>query len=204
MHLRPLQKSNEIMILTQKLKGYQLHRRDRHLIAKRLNLDNEEYRLWDLLAALSGWDKNHEDKFQVVEANNSEIGKIVGWSESTISRVIRRLESKRVIKKICRGRTRINVRAVKGSEEEDEAKLAAVKDELAVVQDKVASVQVVQEEAPDSSLVSSKVNNILRINDRTDEDYQRIYLEGGYRLLKPDDMRWIDQNIGRGQKYGRN
>ena len=31
---------------------------------------------------------------------------------------------------------------------------------------------------------------------RTNEEYQRIYEEGGYRLLLPDDMRWIDGNLG--------
>ena len=31
---------------------------------------------------------------------------------------------------------------------------------------------------------------------RTNEEYQRIYDEGGYKFLTPDDMCWIDENIG--------
>lgn len=45
----------------------------------------------------------------------------------------------------------------------------------------------------DSSFIPKQV--FISQPIRTNEEYQRIYGGGGYKLLLPDDMRWIDENI---------
>ena len=57
--------------------------------------------------------------------------------------------------------------------------------------------------SPSIAISSSKVQSSLVLNKsvinqqlKTDEEYQRIYDEGGYKFLMPDDMRWIDENMG--------
>ncbi len=45
-----------------------------------------------------------------------------------------------------------------------------------------------------SNLSSKK--SVVYQQSRADEEYQRIYDKGGYKLLTPDDMRWIDENVG--------
>ena len=46
----------------------------------------------------------------------------------------------------------------------------------------------------DSSFIPKRV--VVSQPVRTDDEYQRIYDEGGYKYLTPDNMRWIDRNIG--------
>lgn len=43
------------------------------------------------------------------------------------------------------------------------------------------------------ALVSSKDNSSYSV--RTDQYYEKIYREGGYKLLIPEDMKWIDENL---------
>lgn len=59
------------------------------------------------------------------------------------------------------------------------------------------------EAASKQSLVSYKDNSnvisikkvIIKGNIKTDEEYQRIYKEGDFQQLPPEDMRWIDENV---------
>ncbi len=55
--------------------------------------------------------------------------------------------------------------------------------------------------------VSNKVNNntdqyaIIQPLLRTSSDYQRIYIEGNYQGLTPDDMEWLDSHISANGSY---
>ncbi|MFH1792732.1 MAG: hypothetical protein ABH819_03815 [Patescibacteria group bacterium] len=50
-----------------------------------------------------------------------------------------------------------------------------------------------------NSIVSSSIgsNKVVLIKQkvRSDEEYQKIYTEGSFDVLTPDDMKWIDQNV---------
>ena len=67
-----------------------------------------------------------------------------------------------------------------------------------IVKNRVEKLKKLPSIALDSSKIeSSFIPRKVLINQpvRTDEEYQWIYDEGGYKYLTPDDMRWIDQNV---------
>lgn len=58
--------------------------------------------------------------------------------------------------------------------------------------DKTNSIALISSK-DESNLGSKRV--VIRQDVRSDEEYQRIYQEGDFTGLTPDDMKWIDENV---------
>jgi hypothetical protein len=182
---------------------YQKLYRNRHVIAKQLKLSDPEYRLWDLYLALYDWDIKHTETFQTVEAPDRDIAKLLDWSASKVCRS----RNKLIQKGIIRSKTRtVHEVVLIPSKETDVSSLqhqtAPVKQALAGVQQESAVKQQTTGKSNQSSIVSYKDKYIdggkrvaIKQEVRSNEEYQRIYEEGCFQGLTPDDMKWIDENV---------
>ena len=184
--------------ILKKLKGYQKHNRNRHILAKELQLSDQEFRLWDLAVALSGWDDKHVESYRMFEGTLDSLAIILGWSKAKVSRTIDGLINKKIVARNQQKTYKVNILCEKESEEEDD-KFALLKENIASVKKTVAPLKQIvasmkQKEAYSliNPLVSFKGD---LVSLRTDEDYQKILSEGRYITLTVDDMKWIDQNV---------
>ncbi len=181
------------------LNGYFKHHRHSHLIAYNMRLGDSEYRLWDLLKAGARWDDNRQRTLRKLEGTLTEFGAILGWHVSKTSRMMSSLMAKKLITRIGRSTYEVLIGA---DYKLNETEFAQVQEQLAYMQNKLAPVQTTQEKNAISPLVSFRGNSsvypkkvVICQEPRSDEEYQRIYKEGPYQGLIPDDMRWIDENI---------
>lgn len=112
--------------LHKRLKGFQKHYRSRHLLAKELDLKDEEYRLWDFMVATCGWDNRHVDSYLIVEATLEHIASFLCWSTSKTSRVMNILIGKGIIVRKKDVGYEIKLRAERGSEDGDKNELIKI------------------------------------------------------------------------------
>lgn len=184
--------------LKKKLKGYQKHNRNRHLLAKELLLSDQEFRLWDLAVTLCGWDQANPDSYLLFEGTMDSLAAIFNWSKAKVSRTMDGLIKKGIITRNQQKIYKVNIRCEKGSETED-GEFAQKKDNISLVKNTVSSLKqnvapVRQKEAQSHTnpLISFKGD---LVSFRSDEEYQKLLEEGQYTALTIDDMRWIDQNV---------
>ncbi|GEM_PF-1938378 len=70
-----------------RLSGFDRHFRGRFLLLHRKLLSDQEYILWDLsYSCLADWDKSHGEVYGSFEYALWEIGWLIGWSPSKVSR----------------------------------------------------------------------------------------------------------------------
>lgn len=157
-------------------KAYQRLYRNRHLTAKSFNLNDQEYRLWDLYGAVCGWDKRYNDIFQAVHATDEEIADILGWSSSKTCRTRNGLMKKGIVKERTRGIYEILLIPSLDSEPaklQDE--IADSQAEVAATKEKNADLQPIQGQNDNSSLYSSKgVYTSLRTREEYDDVKKRV------------------------------
>lgn len=172
--------------------SYQNLKRNRHIFATSLKLGDAEYRLFDLLSALSGWDKKYSDSFMLVEATDEDLAGILNWSDSKVCRTRNSLKAKGVIKKIEDSIHMILVlEEVASNTASVQEKVAGLQDKTALVKQEDADLQENRAENNNSSLVSSSGNSVIR----TDKEYQEILDSGQFPTMTIEDMKWIDENV---------
>lgn len=175
---------------------YQKLYRNRHVIAQRLELSDQEYRLWDLYLALYDWDKGHTETFQTIDASDRVIANLLNWSPSKVCRQRNKLINKGVIKNEARSVHKVTLIPNK------ETDVASLQLQTAPVKQKIAGMKQSTGITSQNSIVSYKdkyINRGKRVIEkqrvRSDEEYQRIYQENESIGLTPDDMKWIDENL---------
>lgn len=190
--------------------SWQKVKRNRHLVAIHLELDDAQYRLWDLLVALYDWDRKHEETYGCVECTDREIAKILSWSPAKVCRARNELLKKKVIRKPG------DLYSILPFPELDDETLNKFK-KVARVHGSVSPLKPhvsppIKELAPlqqnqgyldKSSLVSYKDESsngypkkvLIKQESRTEEEYKRIKEEMGPSSLEIDDMKWIDDNL---------
>lgn len=151
--------------------SYQRLYRSRHLIARRLKLDDGEYRLWDLYLALYDWDDKHKETYQTVIATDATLASILGCSPSKVCRVKKLLLKKGLIKEIGRSAYFvIQLPQPVSNLEELQNDIAKMQDETALMQENIAELQGNQGYLPQNAIVSYKGK--YRIC--TEEEYKRV------------------------------
>jgi len=182
-----------------KFNGYQRHNKNRHLIAKELRLSDAQFRLWDFLGALCGWDNKYEHLYRKVQITQKEVATVLDWDESKVSRTSNSLIKRGLIERLDRSEYTVKVLAEKGSEDEDNEQIAKIQEKLAKsqkplaeIQNNLANPQGKQGYLNNSSLVSFKSNCPLR----PDNKYLEIWREYGYpKDFDVSDMKFIDKAI---------
>lgn len=157
-------------------KAYQRLYRNRHLTAKSLNLNDQEYRLWDLYGAVSGWDRRYDEIFQAVYATDEEIANILGWSPSKTCRTRNGLMKKGIVKERTRGIYEILlIPSLDNEPAKMQGKIASTQGETAEVKEVNADLQPIQGQTDNSPLYSSKgVYTSLRTRDEYDDVKKRV------------------------------
>lgn len=177
-----------------KLRGYQKAPRDRFLLLRDKKLTQEEFLVYEVGIDLTDWDGRHTETYGTFQATNREIAEILGWkSDSTVSRYRASL--------IKKGYFRLTPSSRLKALDFDKRQLrkpanmqitrAEMQEEVAKMQTTSANIEENRSENSVYSLVSSKGSVSLR----TDEEYQAIKEEMGYKELTVEDMKWIDQNV---------
>ena len=173
--------------LHKKFNGFQKRYRIRHLIAKELRLKDEEYRLWDFMVAMCGWDSRHLDSYLIVEATLEHISELLNWSKSKTSRVVSSLITKGIVVRVKTVGFLVNLRIERGSEEEDKIVLIKMGMDVAILEKyflpmkkEVIPVKRNQGYKDVPSLVSS--NDVLVSKDID-------------CTLSTDDIEWIQRNV---------
>ena len=191
---------------------WQKVRRDRHLAALYFQLDDPEYRLYDLYFAAYGWDKTYKETYGTVEFPDREIGNILSWSPAKVCRTRNRLLKKGIIS--VRNENENIYKILPPPSLPDN--LTALEEKIAWMQklisplqqagaspkQDVAPVQQTQGYSGDSSIVSYKDQYslvypkklLIKQEVRTEEEYQQMYQENPNFPI-PEDMRWIDENL---------
>jgi len=174
---------------------YEQIQRSRQIIARLLELNNQEYRLWDLICTLRPMPYKEIRTTDIICATNLQISQILGegWSESTVSRHRNSLAAKKVIEQLTESSSRILI----GLEKEIPTIL---QEEVAKLKESIANLQVPPEKKTTISNNSNKSSNLLTpiqgisLPDtvRTLAEYEQIRLEGNYLYLTAEDMIWID------------
>lgn len=189
-------KGKETRIL-RKLNGWLKLSKKRHILARNSKLTDKEYRVWDLMLSLRGFDERNQDSYMVVEVTDREIASLLNCSISQACRARQKLMQKGWIEQIDRSRYSIIVDVVvhKGN-------VAPVQVDIVPVQESIAPTQTQSEEDWSPSIFSSKVGNInsypriLKAKEvvihglRSDEEYQKLARDHDLMI---DDMKWIDQ-----------
>lgn len=178
-----------------KLKGYQRLKRERHLIAYKLRLTDKEYRLWDFLGAICGWDVKYADQYKRIEITLKEISNFLGWDESCVSRNINSLSKKGLIERIGRSEYYIKVlpeREVKEGVVSEQPKIALLQETFAPPQRNVAVEQEIRGYIDKSVLSSFKGNVSLRSSVEYLEIWKGMGCPSGFDV---SDMAFIDQVI---------
>lgn len=131
--------------------------KNRHILAKDLELSDAEYRLWDLYSAASGWDKRHKDRYRVTEATDEEVGFVLNWSASKACRTRNNLIKKGLIRTVKDGLYEaLLIPSPDFKDANVQEKASTTQDKPAPVEAKVASVQTIPGENDTESLVSYK------------------------------------------------
>lgn len=175
---------------------YQQLYRNRHVIAQKLKLSDQEYRLWDFYLATYDWDKNHSQTYECVEASDRDVASFLRWSPSKVCRARKKLTNKGVI--AFKSRSLYKVLLIPNKKTD----ISLLQLQNASVKQKNAEMKQRTGETSQSSIVSYKDKYISKGKRednkqeiRSNEEYQRIYEESDCLGLTPDDMKWIDENI---------
>lgn len=182
--------------------SYQKLYRNRHILAKDLNLNDQEYRLWDLYGALAGWDKRYEDIFQIVHATDEEIANITGWSTSKTCRTRNGLIRKKLVSEKSRGVYKILLIPCKDNKNASVSdETANLKDEVAPKTEESADLQLVSGKSDKSSLYSfNGVYGSIRtkeeymdVKKREEEVSEMINKSDGWLSDDPDMKKLVDE-----------
>lgn len=179
---------------------FQMVPRSRHLIARVLDLDDKEYRLWDLFSALTPYDYSKKEVVPYVETTDLQLSQIMGdkkWTRSVICKTRQELEAKNVIQKLKNSSYRILVLM-------DRDIPAFLHDEVVKLKEEIANMQYEPEVKTKVSNTSNKSSNLsipdkditLPSRIRNQFEYEEIQREGNYQQITIEDMMWIDS-----QKY---
>ncbi|MCL5090834.1 MAG: hypothetical protein M1514_02370 [Patescibacteria group bacterium] len=145
--------------------------RNRHHVAKRLNLKDSEYRLWDLYLAVYDWDKKHEETYQTVETADKVLANVLNWSPSKVCRVRNRLIKKEAIREKARSFYEV---VLLPSSKNNVAKLqddnANLQDQIAELQENTAKLQSNQDKTDQTTIVSYKGKYCIS----TEEEYRSV------------------------------
>lgn len=166
--------------------------RSRQLIARVLNLDNDEYRLWDLLCSIRPMPYKNEQT-DIITATNIQLGQILGVSHSTVCRHRNSLASKNAIQQLTDSSSRILIGLEKTIP-------PILQEEVAKLREQIASLQTVPGLKIKRSNTSNKSSNLsVPSNDitlpsrrRNRSEYEETQREGNYQQLTIEDMMWID------------
>lgn len=205
-----------------RLKGYHRAFRGRFLLLQRKDLRDEEFILWECsYSVLVDWDKKH-NTYGTFSHTWVEIGMLLGWSDSKVSRASQELFKKGFWK---RENTRIRVCGYNLFE-----KLAELTKEKGIIdlityvaysQFKPTNVRARNSELQADTSKENRSNQAqldanMQLNDskerlslssnvpyfnqggsmvRTEEEYQEIFNSGQFPTMTIDDMKWIDKNI---------
>lgn len=180
---------------------YQKVYRNRHLVAKQLNLKDSEYRLWDLCLAIYDWDKKHEETYQTVETTDKILADILGWSSSKVCRVRNGLIEKGTIKEKARSLYEV---VLLPSSKNNTAKLqdenANLQDQIAETQENIAELQSNQDKTDETTIVSYKgkyrINTVDEYNDiknKVDELSKNIDEKHCWLSDKPEEKILVDE-----------
>lgn len=199
-----------------RLKGYDRHFKGRFLFLQRKLLSDKEYVLWDLsFSCLADWDKSHGDTYGSFQYALREIGWLIGWSASKVSRNTNKLYSLGLWTK-RNGRVFVNGFDIRDNlaQISRDKKIIDLQEYVSILQPTVAkpqppvadlrqktpkgngvaspqSVAILQQPRLKASLVSFKSEfNVLRSN----EEYFRMWEENPDGL-SIEDMKWIDRNV---------
>ena len=170
---------------------YQKVHRNRHLVAKNLNLSNIEYRLWDLCLAIYDWDQKHEG-FSTFKFTDRELANIFS-SASTINRVKASLINKGILSLIDRSTYKINL--LPGSifyESCLNKNVSPTEQDVPLIGQDVPSVKQKLGYSDEIPIFSYK-DNIIKQGIRSDGEYKEILNSGDYERLIIDDFKWIDE-----------
>lgn len=205
------------------LNGYRASHRNKWLYIRNGLLSVQELALLEYYADAMDFDRSHP-KFSLVEIDFDRIARVFSCSPNTIRNWHKRLLSVGFIRKtsklhwfevVCAPRY-INPGFWKGeaaqyAEKEKgqpletilqnfEINLQPIGEKLQPVvndqEDKAENnpLRVIGSSKYESGLYPGKI--VVEQEVRSDEEYRRIYEEGGYQHLTVDDMKWIDEDIG--------
>lgn len=202
-----------------RLRGYDRHFRGRFLLLHNKVLTDEEVILWDLsYSCLADWDKSHGETYGSFEYGWEEIGLLLSWSESKVSRNSKKLLLLGFWRKQCKriyvAGFELRERLAQITKEEKvidlQKELAKMQLSGASLQEQVANPQVedlkgngqvsaqdhanLQEPNPKIPLSSFKCDCNVRNGRRSDEEYQRM-LEKDPNGSDVKEMQEMDESI---------
>jgi len=203
-----------------KLVGYRASHRNRWLLIKKGILTHQEFLLLELYLDIMDFDKKH-DKFGTFEVFFDEIGDVFNKSEDSIRAWHKGLVAKGFVQIFDKKRRLFQIktplRYITGEawggkanqyvkEESSDKSLEYLLKNTCFSPKKVENIQ--KKKAPPAlkntpkalgfSKVDSRVNHkmvVIEQRVRSDKEYQKIYQDGNFSVLTPDDMKWVDQNV---------
>ncbi len=178
----------------------------------------QEFLVYEYLLAIADWDRKHKATYGTLKKTNKEIAKGVNWTESPISRYKNRLIKKGFLIERSDGWIEIPLfwmteptkafKLKKGDHaelQEEHADLqeaiAFMQGDFAFLQERESKKQASVETTSDikcqykSEYFAKKKKILIKQEARSDEEYQEIYKEGGYKGFTPDYMKWVDENV---------
>ncbi|MEK7095639.1 MAG: hypothetical protein AAB917_03190 [Patescibacteria group bacterium] len=178
--------------LERQLRDWQPMDRDRFLHSRRLRLNDYEFLIWEAYSAFSDWNKKHIEDCGTFEVTDLETASVLGWSSAKTCRTRNSILKKGLITKIDLRRYRVHdLKEVASVNFES----APVQEDVAVAQEKIASVQVERGYFSSPSLVSYKnvFVSCLKV------EYEAIVKELKFLYTDASDLEWIDSDIYRRQ-----
>lgn len=205
-----------------RLKGYHRTFRGRFLLLQRKDLKDEEFILWEFgYSVLADWDKTH-DTYGTFSHTWIEIGMLLGWSDSKVSRTSQELFKKgfweredtkiRVcgydlfekLAEFTREKGIIDLTAYIVYSQLKHINLQVKNPELQTDISKEnglsqaqldANMQPADSKEPLSLSSNCRSSNQGTIIVRTEKEYQEIFDSGQFPTMTIDDMKWIDKNV---------
>lgn len=205
-----------------KLNGYRVTHRNRWLLLQTRILTSQEFLLLEYYLDSMDFDYKHDNYGQfiaypevVAEYFNKGIETVNDWRDGLLNKsFIEVVDKKREVYRI-KSPERYGVSfGSKASQFAKSEKLSPTVDNILqnicfnpekakIIPKKVKSLAL---NTPSKALGSSKGELssfpigskkvvLIQQDVRTDSEYQKIYEEGHYESLTPDDMKWIDQNV---------
>lgn len=211
------------IVVTDIFQGYRASHRNRWLLLSHEVLSEHEWLLYEYFLDMSCWNAEF-NKFgvfeffpkEIIPIFNKGVETIQGWCAGLLQKGFIRLydEDRKLyeIKNPARylfdgrkgGKASVFKKEESAVEKEDEL-LEIILDNLCFYPERLrknpekVTPSILREEKAISSYngsISSSLNKKVAVKQlpRTRGEYQRIYKEGGYVGLTPDDMEWIDIN----------
>ncbi|OGH39052.1 MAG: hypothetical protein A2905_00435 [Candidatus Levybacteria bacterium RIFCSPLOWO2_01_FULL_36_10] len=201
---------NKSQLLDNKYHGWYPTYRGKFLLLKNKVISKEAFILYEASVAFSDWDKEHKT-YGLLSLSQSEIESQLGFSKGYVSRYGGTLIEKGLWEKLpdnirVVGFELIEIKLLKEIVKKNKVvdlqkylvetqQLVANKGELDAKERACLSPQSVadlQQPLSKSDIGSFKDKYYI---PRTDEEYERMWKEGNYQSLTPDDMKWLDNNI---------